>query len=247
MRNVRLIISYDGTSYVGWQRQKNGLSVQELIENAVTAVTGEKVCVTASGRTDAGVHAAAQTANFFTRSSVPPEKFSFALNAVLPADIRVLKSEEAGEDFSARYSAKKKTYRYSAYVSETGNPLKDRFALQIFPRPDVERMREAASLFIGEHDFKSYSSTGSSVKTTVRKIYNIDIVENGDDIAIDVCGNGFLYNMVRIISGALIAFGYRKVEKTDLLRGFSGEKRPNAVKNLAARGLTLLSVEYEED
>ena len=247
MRKIKLTISYDGTLYVGWQRQKNGLSVQELIENAVFKVTGEKVSVTASGRTDAGVHAAAQVADFKTDSSVPPERFAPALNAHLPQDIRVIKSEEAKSDFSARYSAKKKIYRYSFYVSETQKPLKDRYALQVYPAPSVEKMREAAKIFVGEHDFKSYSSTGSSVKTTTRTICSIDIIERGEDITFDVSGNGFLYNMVRIICGALLAYAYGKVEITDLLRGFSGEKRPNAVKNLAAKGLTLLFVEYENN
>ena len=246
MKNIALFISYDGTDYVGWQRQKNGLSVQELVENAVFEVTKERATVTASGRTDAGVHAKEQVANFKTNSTVPPEKFALALNSHLPQDIRVLKSERAPDEFSARYSAKRKTYRYSLYVSDCQNPLKDRYALNVYPRPDVEKMREIAKEFCGEHDFKSYSSTGSSVKTTVRTIYSIDISESGEDITIDVCGNGFLYNMVRIISGALLAFGYQKVEKTDLLRGFCGEKRPNAVKNLPAKGLTLLSVEYEK-
>ena len=214
------------------------------MENAVEAVTGEKANVTASGRTDAGVHAAAQIADLKTESAIPADRFAPALNSHLPSDIRILKSEEAATDFSARFSAKRKTYRYTMYVSETGEPLKDRYALCVYPRPNVEKMREAAALFIGEHDFKSYSSTGSSVKTSVRTIYGIEVFEEGGFIKIDVCGNGFLYNMVRIISGALLAYGYQKVSLTDLSRGFCGEKRPNAVKNLAAKGLTLLSVEY---
>ena len=246
MINVKLTISYDGTEYVGWQRQKNGISVQELVENAVLKVTGENVSVTASGRTDAGVHALFQVANFKTNSSIPPERFAYALNSHLPRDIRIIKSETAEADFSARYSAKRKTYRYSMYVSDTQRPLKDRYALDVYPFPNIEKMREIAKEFCGEHDFKSYSSTGSSVKTTVRTIYSIEIKHIGEDITIDVCGNGFLYNMVRIICGALLSYGYGKTSKTDLLKGFCGEKRPNAVKNLAARGLTLLNVEYEK-
>ena len=245
MMTVKLTIAYDGTSYVGWQRQKNGVSVQELVEKAVFEITGENSNVTASGRTDAGVHANGQVAHFKTRSSVPAERFSYALNTRLPADIRVLKSERAENDFNARFSAKKKTYRYSFYVSEIQNPLKERYALQIYPMPSVEAMKEAAELFVGEHDFKSYSSTGSSVKSTIRTIYSINLIERENEIDIEMTGNGFLYNMVRIISGAILAYGYKKVLLTDLSAGFCGKRRPNAVKNLAAKGLTLVSVDYE--
>lgn len=245
MMTVKLTIAYDGTAYVGWQRQKNGVSVQELIEKAVDKVTGEKALVTASGRTDAGVHAFGQTAHFKTNSNVPAERFYLALNSHLPGDIRVIKSERAEDGFNARYSAKKKTYRYSFYVSEIQNPIKDRFALQIYPMPDVEAMKKAAELFVGEHDFKSYSSTGSSAKTTVRTVYSLNIIKRENEIDIEVTGNGFLYNMVRIIAGAILAYGYKKVALTDLSAGFCGKKRPNAVKNLAAKGLCLLSAEYD--
>ena len=245
MTTVKITVSYDGTSYVGWQSQKNGVSVQDVLESALERVVKKKTRITGSGRTDAGVHAAGQVAHFRTDSSVPPERFSFALNALLPADVRVLKSERVEDGFNARYSAKRKTYRYSLYISPVSLPLKERYAVRCDTAPDVERMRAAARLFEGEHDFAKFSSTGSSVKTSVRTIYSIGIIKEGDDIKIDVCGNGFLYNMVRIIVGSLLACAYGKVSENELIASLSGESRPAACKTLAAKGLTLLSVEYE--
>lgn len=243
---IKLTLSYDGTDYVGWQSQKNGVSVQDELERALERVCKKKIRVTGSGRTDAGVHAAAQVATFSADAPVPPEKFSLALNAYLPPDIRVLKSERAADGFNARFSAKKKTYRYTFYLSEVALPLKERYAVQLFPEPDLDKMKAAAELFVGERDLKSFSSTGSAVKTTVRTIYSLKVEESGGFITIDVCGNGFLYNTVRIIAGSLVAAGYGKVDDNALIAALNGEKRPNECKNMPAKGLTLLSVEYDE-
>ena len=245
MKTIKLTVSYDGTDYVGWQSQKNGVSVQDLIEEALFKVCKQKIRITGSGRTDAGVHAAGQVANFKTDSSVPPDRFALALNAYLPQDIRVIKSEEAAEDFNARYSAKRKKYRYSAFISDISLPLKCRYAYHLDKMPDVAKMKEAAAIFLGEHDFKSFSSTGSAVKTTVRTVYSIEVEEANGDITIDVCGNGFLYNMVRIIAGSLFAVGYGKVGVNALIEALNGKKRPNECKTLPANGLCLVSVEYE--
>ena len=244
MTTIKLTVSYDGTDYVGWQSQKNGVSVQDEIEAALFKVVGERIRVTGSGRTDAGVHATGQVASFKTDSSVPPEKFALATNAFLPKDIRIIKSERAEDGFSARYSAKRKTYRYRLYISDVALPLKERYALRLETAPDLTKMRVAAELFVGKHDFRSFSSTGSSVKTTEREIYSVSVNEADGDITIDVCGNGFLYNMVRLVSGALVAAGYGKISDNDLIDALSGGERPASVKNLAAKGLTLLSVEY---
>ena len=246
MKTIKLTISYDGTNYVGWQSQKNGVSVQDLIEEALEKVVKRKIRITGSGRTDAGVHALGQVANFKTDSSVPPERFALALNTYLPHDIRVLKSESAPDDFNARYSSKRKKYRYSAFISDISLPLKDRFALHLETAPDIEKMKEAARIFVGEHDFKSFSSTGSTVKTTVRTVYSIDISERDGDITIDVLGNGFLYNMVRIIAGSLFAIGYGKTTINALIEALSGAKRPNVCTTLPAQGLCLVSVDYHE-
>ena len=245
MTTIKLTVSYDGTDYVGWQSQKNGVSVQDVLENALEKVVKTRVRITGSGRTDAGVHAVGQVAHFKTSSAVPPERFSLALNALLPADVRVIKSEKAADEFNARYSAKKKTYRYSTYVSDVDLPLKDRYALRLGSAPDVEKLRAAARIFEGEHDFAAYSSTGSAVKTTVRTIYSITVRESAADFIIDVCGNGFLYNMVRVIVGSMLAYACGKVTENELIAAFYEKKRPAACKTLAAKGLTLLYVEYE--
>ncbi|MBO7525555.1 MAG: tRNA pseudouridine(38-40) synthase TruA [Clostridia bacterium] len=242
---VKLTISYDGTDYVGWQSQKNGVSVQDVLEDALEKVVKKRIRITGSGRTDAGVHALGQTASFSTDAPVPPERYYLALNAVLPKNIRVLKSERAADGFNARFSAKKKTYRYSAYVSEVSNPLLDRYALRLDDMPSIEKMKKCAKFFLGEHDLKSFSSTGSAVKTTVRTIYSVDIKAEDNKISIDVCGNGFLYNTVRIIAGTVFAYAFGKICDNDVIAALNGEKRPAACKTLAANGLTLLSVDYD--
>ena len=192
---ILLTISYDGTDFCGWQVQPNGQSVQGVLEQAVFCVTGEKVRVTGSGRTDAGVHAIGQTAHFDTQNTtVKAEKFYRALNAHLPESVRVYSSQVVDDNFDACRTAKKKTYRYSTYLSEVENPIKERFAVRIDKGLNVEKMRECAKVFVGEHDFKCMCASGSSIKTTVRTIYNIDIEQNGDDLTFTVSGNGFLNN-----------------------------------------------------
>ena len=241
---IRLVISYDGTNYCGWQSQENGTSVQQLVERAVLDATGEKVAVVSSGRTDAGVHAAGQVAHFETKCPIPPEKIKFALNALLPDDVKIVKSERAADDFHARYSAKKKTYRYSFYVSDVILPLKDRFAERIVSEPDYPKMLFAADALCGEHDFVAFSSVGSSVRSTVRTIYSISVTKTDGGFYFDVCGNGFLYNMVRVIAGTLIAVGYGEISAADIKAALESGKRDRRFKTLPAKGLTLLSVEY---
>ena len=196
---IKITVSYDGTAYCGWQVQPNGVTVQEEIEKAVLVATGEKVRVTGSGRTDAGVHAKAQVAHFDTNCTIPPEKIYKALNVHLPSDIRVLSSEQAEDEFHACTWAKKKTYCYSLYLGQVENPLKERYAVKIDGQLDLEKMLDGAKAFVGEHDFKAFCASGSSVKTTVRTIYDINIDQLGQDLTITIKGNGFLYNMVRIM------------------------------------------------
>ena len=241
---IKLTVSYDGTDYCGWQVQPNGVTIQELLEQALFNVTGEKVRITGSGRTDSGVHAKGQVAHFDTNSSVPAEKFSKALNAHLPSGIKVLSSEEVGEDFHACTSVKKKTYEYSLYVSETEQPLKERYAVRLDHAPDLEKMIDGAKVLFGEHDFKAFCASGSGAKTTVRKIYSIDIKKKDGDITVSVCGNGFLYNMVRIIVGALIDVGNGKKTKAELEEILKSGKREKNGKTLPAKGLCLVSAEY---
>ncbi|MBQ3219600.1 MAG: tRNA pseudouridine(38-40) synthase TruA [Clostridia bacterium] len=242
---IKLTLGYDGTSFCGWQVQKNGDTVQENLENAVFKVTGEKVRVTGSGRTDSGVHAMGQTAHFDTEcKTVIPEKFYRALNAHLPESIRVYSSEKVADDFDACRTAKKKTYRYSLYLSEIENPLKERYAVRVDDKLDLKRMRECAKVFLGEHDFKCMCASGSSIKTTVRTLYNIDIEKDGSDLTISVCGNGFLYNMVRILVGTLLKAGRGETDEKELSKMLENKERALGGKTLPAKGLCLMKVEY---
>lgn len=242
--NVYLKIRYDGTDFVGWQVQPNGRSVQSEVERAIKAVTGEDVRVTASGRTDSGVHAAGQVANFITYAKIPPEKFAAALNAILPADVKIIKSGVVSEDFNARFSAKRKTYVYNVYRSETENPLKERYATRVYEKLDLDRMRAAADILEGTHDFRCFLSSGSSVKSTIRTVYSIKIIKRGADFKFSVTGNGFLYNMVRIMVGTLVAVGAGKLSLDDVRNGLNGGFRDKMGKTMPAKGLMLLKVDY---
>ena len=242
---IKLTLSYDGTDFCGWQKQKTGVSVQGLIEDAVFSITGERVSVVGSGRTDAGVHAKGQVAHFDTNSAVPPEKFYKALNTVLPSGVKALKSEKVSDKFNANRSAKRKTYEYSLYSSDTEQPLKERYAARVYGVIDIEKMRSAAKILVGEHDFKAFSATGSSVKTTVRTVYGVSVEKSGEDIKIKVCGNGFLYNMVRIIAGALLKAGKGELSESEIVKALETGDRTLLAETLPAKGLCLLKVEYE--
>ena len=241
---IKLKIEYDGTDYCGWQIQPNGVSVQEVITAAIKKITGEDVKLIGSGRTDSGVHAAGQVAHFDTESGIPPEKFAHALNAVLPEDIKIISAELADDDFNARFSAKKKTYEYHMYVSEFSHPLKSRYAVWINYPLDIEKMNSAAKLFEGEHDFKCFLAANSSVKDTVRTIYKSEVKNCADEIVFSVTGNGFLYNMVRIMAGTLVAVGSGKLKESDVLKILESGERKFAGKTMPAKGLILKSVEY---
>ncbi len=241
---IKLTVSYDGTNYCGWQVQPNGITVQQVLEDALFLATGERTRITGSGRTDAGVHAQGQVAHFETKSSIPPEKFYKALNARLPEDIKVIKSELADDDFHACNTAKKKTYTYSLYMSEVEKPLRERYAVRVDENINIEKMKEVAKLLVGEHDFKAFCASGSGAKTSVRTIYNINIENVNGEIKILVTGNGFLYNMVRIIVGTLIGVSKNEIDKADVQKMLTTGKRPQSIKTLSSKGLCLTSVEY---
>ncbi|MBO5240813.1 MAG: tRNA pseudouridine(38-40) synthase TruA [Clostridia bacterium] len=249
MRYV-LKIAYDGTAYAGWQRQKTALSVQEALENAVKSALGLTVKTTASGRTDAGVHAAGQVCHFdVDECSVPPEKMPDCLNRFLPPDIRVIEGWGAGEAFDSNRSAKRKTYVYCLYVSKREMPLKERYAVRIDDAPDITVLKKAAKLFEGEHDFKAFCASGSAVKTTVRTVYEVR-VEAGEswgsrDLKIYVTGNGFLYNMVRTLVGELLELARGKKSEESLKTAFETGARKLLGKTMPAKGLTLLQVVYD--
>lgn len=245
-------IAYDGTAYAGWQRQKNALSVQEALENAIETALGASVRVTASGRTDAGVHAAGQVCHFDSDTlTVPPEKMPDCLNRFLPPDIRIVDGWGAGVNFDSNRSAKRKTYCYSLYVSKREMPIKERFAVRIDDAPTLDALQSAARLFEGEHDFKAFCASGSAVKTTVRTVYEVKVEEGESfgsrDIKIYVTGNGFLYNMVRTMTGELLdlASGRRTVES--LRKAYETGERGLLGKTMPAKGLLLLNVNYDSE
>ncbi|MBQ8375017.1 MAG: tRNA pseudouridine(38-40) synthase TruA [Clostridia bacterium] len=250
MRYV-LKIAYDGTHFAGWQRQKNAVSVQEVLEEAVKAALGVEVKTTASGRTDAGVHAAGQVCHFDAELSVPPEKMPDCLNRYLPDSVRVLDGFGADESFDSNRSAKRKTYCYTLYESAREMPLLERFAVRVETLACKEKLKAVASLMEGEHDFKAFCASGSSVITTVRTVYEVRI-EEGERygcrvVKIFVTGNGFLYNMVRTMVGELLDLSQEKRTKESLLAAFETGRRELLGKTMPAKGLTLMQVVYGVD
>ena len=247
MRYV-LKIAYDGTDYAGWQCQKNAVSVQETLETALQTAFGICVRLTASGRTDAGVHAAGQTCHFDAELTVPPEKMPDALNRFLPKDIRVLEGWSADETFDCNRSAKRKTYCYTLYVSPREMPLLQRFAVRIDDAPSLRVLRKTAKLLEGEHDYKAFCASGSSVKTTVRTVYQVRVEEeklyNLRMIKLYVTGNGFLYNMVRTMTGELLDLATGKRTQQSLQLAYQTGQRELLGKTMPAKGLTLINVDY---
>ena len=244
---VLLRIEYKGTDYCGWQRQKNGLSVQEVLANAVRQTTGEASVMHGSGRTDAGVHAMGQAVHFDTHTNIPLDKLPIAINAHLPDSIRVLSAREVAPAFNARFDALSKTYLYKVYCAPVSSPLREGLFAFVHKRPDVGRMRRAAEYILGEHDFKVFQAAGGHVKTTVRTITSLEITENGEEISFEVTGNGFLYNMVRIMVGTLYYVGIGKIEPDDIPAILASGKRDRAGKTMPPEGLYLKEVVYACD
>ncbi len=251
MRYV-LKIAYDGTAYAGWQRQKNALSIQEAIETALFRALGVDVRITGSGRTDAGVHAAGQVCHFDSEDlTIPPERLPDCLNVYLPREIRALAGWGADEAFDSNRSAKQKTYCYSLYASPREMPLKERFSVRIDDAPPLEALQKIARLFEGEKDFKAFCAAGSSVKTTVRRVYQVRVEEGESfgsrDLKIYVTGNGFLYNMVRTMVGELLEIAWGKRTEESLLAAFQTGDRGLLGKTMPAKGLTLMDVRYGDN
>ena len=246
MTRVRLIIQYDGAGYVGWQTQPNGLAVQEVMERELYKLTGEKIALHASGRTDSGVHALAQVAHFDTDCHIPPEKFSYALNAGLPRDIRVQYSEEAPSDFHSRFDAKHKQYRYTVLNAPHADAfLRDR-ALHVHYRLDFDAMQRAAQMAVGEHDFAAFKAAGSKIDSTVRTIFLSEWSRHGDLLYYNVEGNGFLYNMVRILVGTMLDIGMGRRTPESMEEAVKGAERRLAGPTAPPEGLALVRVRYAD-
>ncbi|MBR3132543.1 MAG: tRNA pseudouridine(38-40) synthase TruA [Clostridia bacterium] len=244
MRNIKLIIEYDGKGFNGWQKQPDKLNIQGEIEKAISEITGEEVELIGSGRTDAGVHSLGQTANFKTESKIPIEKFAFAINSKLKKSIVIKSAEEVDERFHSRYSVKSKTYRYIINNSEQGTAIYRGLEVHVPMKLDVTLMKKAAKYFEGEHDFKAFKASGTSSKSSVRTIYKLDVRRDDDRIIIEATGSGFLYNMVRIIVGTLVYVGLGKIKPEEISSIIESGKRENAGKTFPAHGLYLLKVEY---
>lgn len=244
MRNIKLTIEYDGKDFNGWQKQPNKLNIQGTIEKAIEKITGEQIELNASGRTDAGVHALGQVANFKTQSTIPLEKIAIAINSNLKKSIIIKKAEEMPQEFHARYACKRKTYQYIIDNSETGTAIYRNIKYNFSQKINVQEMQKAVKYFIGEHDFKAFKASGTSSKTSVRTIYSAEVIKQNQDIIIKLTGNGFLYNMVRIISGTLLEVGIGKIKAEQIPDIIKSKDRTKAGKTLPPQGLYLVEVLY---
>ncbi len=245
MRNIKLTIEYDGKDFNGWQKQPNKLNIQGEIERAIKEITGEDVELFASGRTDAGVHAIAQIANFKTNSNFQIEKYPIALNSKLKKSIRIQNAELVDERFHSRYNCKKKTYKYIINNSKYGSAIYRNLEYFLPNKLDIEAMQKAAKYFEGEHDFKAFKASGTSSKSSTRTIYNAEVKKDGDRIIIELTGNGFLYNMVRIIAGTLIEVGQGKINPEKIPKIIESKDRREAGRTLPPYALYLVKVNYD--
>lgn len=244
MRRIHLIVEYDGTRYAGWQRQKNALSVQQVLEEKLGRLTGETVVLHGASRTDAGVHALGQSAHFDTLCTIPADKFSYAVNTMLPADIRVRASEEVSRDFHARFSSTGKRYRYLFHVGPHAGALNRLSHAHVMYKLDREVMEREASDLLGTQDFAAFAASGSVVKDTVRTIHRAELTWEGEELRLIIEGNGFLYNMVRIIAGTLIWVGNGKLAPGAFRRAIASGSRLDLGITAPPHGLTLMEVFY---
>ena len=243
-KRVRLVVAYDGTNYHGWQIQNNCITIESELNRCLTALLQEPIEVIGASRTDAGVHAMGNIAVFDTTNRMPAEKISYALNQRLPEDIRIQRSEEVPPYWHPRHCESRKTYEYRIYRAEFPMPVKRLYSLFTYHTLDVSCMQEAAAYLEGEHDFKSFCGTGAQVESTVRTIYSVEVEEQENDLVIRVCGNGFLYNMVRIIAGTLMEIGQGKRDPMDIYTILEAKDRKAAGPTAPACGLTLVRYEF---
>ncbi|MBQ8425989.1 MAG: tRNA pseudouridine(38-40) synthase TruA [Clostridia bacterium] len=245
MNRFRIDMAYNGKNFSGFQIQPNKRTIQEEIEKVLSFLLKENVKIYASGRTDAGVSALCQVAHFDTEKEIIEKKLLDSLNALLPNDISILKVESVSGEFDARFSAKKKTYRYHFYISKYSHPIFDEYATRIYDYADVNLMQEACKYFIGTFDFKSFVSKKSGKTDFVRTVYDAKIIslENGI-YAFEITGNGFLYNMVRIIFGTLTQVGYGKIKPQDVVKIIDGQDRSLSGRTMPSKALMLKNVDY---
>lgn len=244
MKRILLVVAYDGTNYCGWQVQPNGLTVQEVLNQKLTELLGEPIETIGASRTDAGVHALGNVAVFDTETRIPGEKISFALNQRLPEDIRIQESREVPADFHPRYQESEKTYVYRILNRKFQLPTSRLYSYFYHYHLDTEQMQKAADMLVGTYDFASFCGANAQVKTTVRTITGISVKREGDEILITVKGKGFLYNMVRIISGTLIEIGGGLYPPEQIKEILATKKRTAAGPTAPAHGLTLMGIRF---
>jgi tRNA pseudouridine38-40 synthase len=245
MRNLKLTLEYDGTHYLGWQRQPQGMTIQEALESAVLQITGEETQVIGAGRTDAGVHARGQVANLHTTTPLTPERFRGALNAVLPRDIAVLEVEEVPDDFNSRFAARSKLYRYTVWNQRVRPVFERGFCWHVRWEIDLDLLAHASAMLPGEHDFSAFRSSNTDTETTVRTVYRAEWRRDEPKLLFEIEGNGFLYNMVRALVGTLVEVGRGKISPAEFGRILESKDRTRAGRTAPAQGLCLMRVDYE--
>lgn len=246
MKRIKLVAAYDGTNYHGSQIQNNGKTIEGVLKEELSSLLKEEIHLIGASRTDAGVHARGNVYVFDTDSRIPPEKFTYALNARLPEDLRIQESEEVPCGFHPRHQDTVKTYEYRILNRKLPLPEYRLYAHFTYEKLDVEKMQKACAYFIGEHDFTSFCAAGSQVESTVRTIYDLHVEKNGELLTISVTGNGFLYNMVRIIAGTLIKVGSGCILPEEIEKIIEGRNRSLAGPTAPAKGLTLVRIRYPE-
>lgn len=244
MKKYLMTIQYLGKAYCGFQKQENGLAIQEVLETGLKKALNENVEIFASGRTDAGVSAYAQKAHFETDTTIPPEKLPFAVNQYLPRDVKITDCIEVDSAFHARFDVKKKIYQYNLYFSPVCLPILDENSYWLKKQPNIKLMKACAKILEGKHNFKAFMSAGGQSKTFERILYYIDIQQKNNEIQIEICGNGFLYNMVRIIVGTLLEVGYKRKTVEDIQLALEKQDRTMAGYLVPPNGLFLKEVKY---
>lgn len=247
MKRVKLTIAYDGTNYCGWQIQPNGITIEEVINKALSKLTGEKIVVIGASRTDSGVHAMGNVAVFDTETTIPANRIAMAVNRILPEDIVVMQSEEVALDFHPRYCDCEKIYEYHIVNTRIPIPTKRLTNYFVSYELDIDKMREGATYLVGEHDFASFCNIKTDVESTVRTVKELEILKNGDEITIRIRGNGFLYNMVRIIVGTLIRVGRGFYQPEQVKEILEAKNRKAAGVTAPPHALMLMEIRYNMD
>ena len=244
MKRVKLTVAYDGTRYSGWQVQQNAVTIEGVLNKALSKLTGEEIAVIGASRTDAGVHAMGNVAVFDTERTIPGEHFLYVLNQKMPEDIVIVASEEVPLTWHPRHQDTLKTYEYRILNAKLPDPTRRLYTNFVSFDLDIDLMRKGAAYLVGEHDFAGFCSVKTNAKTTVRTITDLQVLQKGDEIIIRVTGNGFLYNMVRIIAGVLIRVGRRYYPPEKVLALLEGRERTGEAVTAPPQGLCLMEIQY---